>query len=293
MLPLTLFVLWTHVMTCVIFPVHYLSRQYFLFCALTAYLMRSSIHVQMSLGAFLAWAWFFSVLRVVVPPNMPGPWYFFWAGAIPAWWAVARPETSALRFFAWTAGLFAARFVVYMLYVWYWLNPFKSDLFPFSLVSGWCRAARSRCSPSPSPSPSGGDAGASLCRRCEGFISGSNLIMGSGFPVVRLVEWHDHHASVADFTSSVAPCRVCNLLLHSMSEGRRQRLMVVDMESPGPGVGGRFRVRVWEERPISSYTYVQLFKGREAVGARLLVHRRCRLQTDEGESACGPNSILR
>ena len=54
MLPLTLFVLSTHVMTCVIFPVHYLSRQYFLFCALAVYLMRSSIHVQMSLGAFLA-----------------------------------------------------------------------------------------------------------------------------------------------------------------------------------------------------------------------------------------------
>ena len=33
------------------------------------------------------------------------------------------------------------------------------------------------------------------------------------------------------------------------------------------------RVKVWQERPLSLYTYAQLFWGEVALGARLLVHR--------------------
>lgn len=34
------------------------------------------------------------------------------------------------------------------------------------------------------------------------------------------------------------------------------------------------RVKIWEERPLSLYTYAQLYWGEVAIGARLLIHRQ-------------------
>ena len=261
MLPLTLFALWGYVLRSVLFPTHYLSLQFFLFCGLVFYLMRSSVHLQMPLGWFLAWAWLFSVLHLVVPPNMRWSWYVFWAALIPALWAVVHPERSVIRFFAWTTITFVARFIVYAFYVWYWLNPFKSRLFPFNLVSGWFKASSPRWSPVNE---------AALCKHCKHFVAGSSLIMGSRLPVTRLMGCYRHYESVKDLNDSamsdMQACAVCNLLLHSISEDRRQALIRYTE-------GEALRIRVWEERPLSPYTYVQLMRGRDALGARLLTHR--------------------
>ena len=56
---------------------------------------------------------------------------------------------------------------------------------------------------------------------------------------------------------------------------RRQKEIAANIK-PGrdtQDLSADLRVKVWEERPLSLYTYLQLFCGEIAIGARLLVHR--------------------
>jgi hypothetical protein len=126
--------------------------------------------------------------------------------------------------------------------------------------------------------------------------------MGSSSYLTRLVEWHDFW-SRGEFTSQFKedsvdqgtiyqasafpepPCHLCCLLWYSMSPRRQQALVAsatpnennarlegLDFSMPHDP-NAELRVKVWQERPLSLYTYAQLFWGEVALGARLLVHR--------------------
>jgi hypothetical protein len=64
-------------------------------------------------------------------------------------------------------------------------------------------------------------------------------------------------------------CSLCNLLWYSMSAKRRTTESFGVLKDPKPGL----RLKIWEERPLTLYTYVQLFWGEVPLGTRILVHR--------------------
>ncbi|KAM5350075.1 hypothetical protein ACJ41O_006580 [Fusarium nematophilum] len=239
MLPLTPVFLWALFIFIVFFPPHYLSLIYFSFAAVIIFFMRSTIHLFMPIGWYLAWTWFLSSLRLVVPKKMPVGWYIFWAGALAALAALIHPASSLIQFLAWTAAMWVVRFTAFWFYVTYWLYPMKSELFPFNIFSGTWRVPKPRWFPE--------------------------------LPFVRLTEWYTHHGSIDSLRASAASedsrsCNVCNILWHSISDKGTKTLQEENKK-------GAFKVKVWEERPLSLYTYVQLFKNGREVGARLLVHR--------------------
>ncbi|KAM5357297.1 hypothetical protein ACJZ2D_016408 [Fusarium nematophilum] len=262
MLPLTPVFLWALFIFIVFFPPHYLSLIYFSFAAVIIFFMRSTIHLFMPIGWYLAWTWFLSSLRLVVPKKMPVGWYIFWAGALAALAALIHPASSLIQFLAWTAAMWVVRFTAFWFYVTYWLYPMKSELFPFNIFSGTWRVPKPRWFP---------ESNEVLCDRCQKFTTNSRLIMGSRLPFVRLTEWYTHHGSIDSLRASAASedsrsCNVCNILWHSISDKGTKTLQEENKK-------GAFKVKVWEERPLSLYTYVQLFKNGREVGARLLVHR--------------------
>ncbi|KAJ3563321.1 hypothetical protein NPX13_g8244 [Xylaria arbuscula] len=79
-------------------------------------------------------------------------------------------------------------------------------------------------------------------------------------------------------------CDFCCLIWHSMSLGRRRSLVEVAIHGIEDRFNGSYlplptdpsdalRLKIWEERPLSPYTYTQLYWGEIAIGARILIHR--------------------
>jgi hypothetical protein len=145
-------------------------------------------------------------------------------------------------------------------------------------------------------------------------------VMGSRYRfLVRLVEWHTFWESFEDLQHSALAarpsCQVCYLLWQSTSDRRRKEIIwgrrwlwihftrkcrrrpisTADMDGarhlsrPKPF---NLRVKIWEERPLTLYTFAQLFRDETAMGARLLIHRGSVVNQPEGESGCrGPPAM--
>lgn len=248
-----------------------------------------------------AWWCLQQALVYALAPAMPFLWYPMWVAIIIALGFGLHPEQSRTRFILWAASIFVLRFVLFFFYIFYYLGTaVREDMFPFNLFSHkWKKSIppweplslRNRDSLNQS----------ALCARCDELTRGSKLIMGSSSYFTRLVEWHDFGSRV-DFCSkfknspsayspqegiSTFPetsCGLCCLLWYSMSP-RRQKAIVdsittneddrfIDSSLPRPlNPDEQLRVKVWEERPLSLYTYAQLFWGDVVIGARLLIHR--------------------
>ena len=105
--------------------------------------------------------------------------------------------------------------------------------------------------------------------------------MGSSLPVVWLTEEHKHYDAMENLRKSArgndsgsgnpSPgCFVCSLLRRSVSkEGRKAAKLARKWGKNSQPLC----VKVWDERPLSLYTYAQLHVGKKAVGARLLLQR--------------------
>lgn len=127
--------------------------------------------------------------------------------------------------------------------------------------------------------------------------------------MTHLAKWHELKVSYEDLryqaTRMRFRCRLCQLLWHSISEQRRnaitwgRRWLWIHSVQKARGTiyahltgtsgttsgdpatfWARFKpkavslfVKVWEERPITRYTFAQLLLGNTAVGARLLIPR--------------------
>ena len=167
MLPI---IFWTWLPPMILFPSQYLNPVFLGLSATIMYLMRARLHPQMSTVWFFSWGWFFGVLRVTVPPEMPWGWHVVWVALILSLWHQIHPGDSLGLFLGWTTLILALRvFVVYPLYVMYWLHGDKSRLFPFNLLSPWWRKSLPLWYPVEKKRQSG-DINA-LCEVCKRFTS--------------------------------------------------------------------------------------------------------------------------
>ncbi len=120
-------------------------------------------------------------------------------------------------------------------------------------------------------------------------MSQSKLIMGSSRYLTRMEEWHDYK-TLKDLECSVSnevqSCHLCHIFWYSISKKRRDTLAMgsssstrcFSSSSEGSNQSMQskasiLRVKIWEERPLSLYTYGQLYLDEETLGVRILVHR--------------------
>lgn len=252
------------------------------------------------LGWLGAWWLLQQALIYALAPAMPLLWYPMWIIIIVALGFGSHPERSKPQFILWAGSIFVLRFVLFFIYIFYYLGAVREDLFPFNLFSHKWKKSNPQWQPLSSRNRDSLNQTA-LCERCDELTGNSKLIMGSSSYFTRLVEWHEF-GSMVDFCSKFKgypsvyalaetissytepSCGLCCLLWYSISSGRQKDIIgsiaasnnhpsvdsgVSRPENPDAGL----RVKVWEERPLSLYTYAQLFWGDVAVGARLLVHR--------------------
>lgn len=245
-------------------------------------------------------AWFLSLQSTyhAFAPSMSVAWYVLMTATFVGFGFLIRPDESLLRLFLWSMAVGALRFLLFGIYVFYFISPFNPNLFPFNYFSDMWKISQAPWQPLNLRAPDSISA-AKLCQRCHVFTSESKLIMGSSSYLTRLVEEHDFwtrrefvtmcmgeeeaEAFAGASTSSPSSCHLCRLLWYSMSRQRRQTIaqsvgliptvITGDMLPQPEDPDAELRVKVWEERPLSRYTFMQLLWGGTAVGARLLVHR--------------------
>lgn len=293
----------------------YQDHVYVTCSAILMYLMRARLFQSASLVWLCAWAWFFSVFHFSLNKYRPWFWNAFWMTVIFGLREKMRPDSSLERFLTWTGSLLGLRLAVTPFEFVYSMFGDKSQTFPFNIISPWWRLSKPPLQPAgkeyqPKNEPD-------LCEPCREFTSRSNLIMGSRFPITRLVEWHKVWTSLEELRASAEshnqPCHICKLMWYSVSETRRQeiwgsRSVVLEQKiktskgstpsqgsktarekeqskqpklnepsqkdkSTQNGSTGWFGIMVWEERPLTLYTYIQLFYDGVPVGGRLLAHR--------------------
>lgn len=262
-----------------------------------AYTGGSTIHHGMSYRWWFAWIWLSIVLRGALPPNTAVLWHILSLSLILILGLVTHPERSLGGFVWWTSLIFIFRLVFYPVYVAYFYSPLKYTLFPLNLFSGKWKIS----SPKWYPETSGG-----LCPRCRKITTGSKLILGSNAFLTRLVERHEFWGSMEKLWRSArqSQCHMCHLFWYSISEQRRKEFVWLSVYSAGriqnrssasnaaslvfknsarvqKNTAAGLSVKIWEERPLSSYTYAQLFYGDMAIGARLLIHRNDIFETRE------------
>ncbi|KAF9774766.1 hypothetical protein IL306_007202 [Fusarium sp. DS 682] len=278
MLPLTVFFIWAFLAWTALYP-HYNPYSYY-YVGVTVVViitLRDTFHLEMNLGWALAWAQFFLSMHFVLVPGMRLIWNATWLALLASLWFLLRPSNGWVFFLLFSTIAASQRWVIYVLYLHYWLHPDKSALPPFSFFARFLRRPKN---PLKRPDSSANRNINYMCIRCRGVIYASRLIMGSSLPIVWLTEWYDHYDKIEQLQKSAkavpndsntlsSSCFVCNLLLLSLSD-KGMEAARVSAEC--------LRIKVWDERPLSLHTYVQLHVGKYAVGARLLVERGSSVQ---------------
>lgn len=237
-----------------------------------------------------AGAWFLLLLafEASFAPGMPPLWYPMLLGIVVYLGFAFRPDLSLGRFTLWLLTIFAIRMALYSIYHYYFLGfAVTADVFPFTLFRYKWRISRAKWQPLASRNLDSLNH-TTLCEKCDILTRNSNLIMGSLFSA-RLVEWHefwawddysskfkpsvDEAALNADSNFLESSCHLCCILWYSISPKRRDKLTADAVFPKLQGSSNALRIKIWEDRPLSPYTYLQLCLGESAVGARLLVHR--------------------
>ena len=150
---------------------------------------------------------------------------------------------------------------------------FWPDVYEF-LPSTFGRWRRSREQWCPVTKISEPGAYAALCERCRRWTANSNLIMGSTVFLTRTEEFHEYFDSFDDLYRCVHrtknSCHLCSQLWYSIDRELRQDVR----KGESYYTTGVLKVRVWEDRPFSDWTFAQLIRGGRSIGARLLIHRK-------------------
>lgn len=283
MLPLTVFFIWTYLAWTALYP--HINPYSYSYVAVTLFVvvaLRDSFSLEMHLGWALAWAQFFLSMHFVLLPDMGFIWNITWWSLLAGLWFLLQPPRGWVSLLLFGTIAASLRFVVYTLYVFYWLHPDKSSLPPFSLFSHLHRRPKRPVKRLERPIDSDGKP-AHMCEKCRSFIYSSRLIMGSSLPIVWLTEEHKHYDTMKDLRKSARgngsgsdnpfpSCFVCSLLRRSVSRRGRKAARLAAKRGNNK-VSQPLCVKVWDERPLSLYTYAQLHVGKKAVGARLLLQR--------------------
>ncbi|KAI0521308.1 heterokaryon incompatibility protein-domain-containing protein [Xylaria bambusicola] len=253
----------------------------------------------------LSWACAWGLVHMAcvyaMAPGMQLYWYGMWYGIMVTTAAHVRPDQSKARMISWAVFIIALRALVYFLYgVWLTgdvhVNSFSSN----SLVRTW-KLSSPVWHPLSARDPHLQDH-PNLCNVCDQMTRKSALIMGSSLYLTKLAEWHPYWSrtemclafaceaahdqqNMASHESSPKGCGFCSLIWHSMSLKRRKSIVEATLgkradHSTSPylplptDLNSGLKLKVWEERPLSLYTYAQLYWGDIAIGARLLIHRQ-------------------
>lgn len=248
------------------------------------FIMRDLIFMSMAWYWNAAWGLLLGALIHTLPPDMPTGWYLFWMVVIPSLGLAIRPDQSLGRFFSWVGAFYVLRIVSYPIYLMYFRAPEKDKLFPFNLFRHKWRLSHPQWYPIRLRPRDSAIEGTRLCPRCETVTSESKLIMGTTSWVTRLEEWHSY-GTLGDLRSSVSggasSCHLCHIFWYSIGKDRRIGLLEKFTQETSPRPGSEvpsgdmpgLRIRIWEERPLTLYTYAQLFMGDRTLGARILIHR--------------------
>ncbi|KAI1131366.1 heterokaryon incompatibility protein-domain-containing protein [Nemania abortiva] len=258
-----------------------------------------------------AWWLLFQALTYAFAPDMPPLWYVMWAAIVVGLGFKFRPDWSLGRFSLWAATILILRIVLFFFYISFYLNSAKEMLFPFNLFSSTWRRGKPRWFPL-SLRQQDAHNSAALCGQCNRFIENSKLVMGSSY-FTRLVEWHEFstreefgskfqtlnaksaaHDTILDFPES--SCHLCCLMWYSMSPTRQEECQkgIESYDNIGRSTdtkhlglpkpqdpNAELRIKVWEERPLSLYTYLQLHWGDIPIGSRLLICRESQETKDK------------
>ena len=266
-----------------------LSFPAFLCWIVTAFVMRDKITYPMTFRWVLVW-WLALVTFVnILPPAFPIGWHIVWVPVIYLLGLWTRPDTSIRPFFLWLVVIWIPRFPVYALYVLYFRFWVRDRLFPFNLFSHKWRQSHPQWFPLSFLAYDPAIKSLGLCQVCDRVMSQSKLVMGSSRYLTRMEEWHDYK-TLEDLECSVSnevqSCHLCHILWYSISKNRRDTLTMNLCSSTGrhsPSSEGSnqsmqprasvLRIKIWEERPLSLYTYGQLYLDEETLGVRILIHR--------------------
>jgi len=292
MLPLTVFFIWACVAWAALYP-HFNPYSYS-FVAVTLVvvgLLRDTFSVEMHLGWAFAWVQFFLSMHFVLLPGLGFVWNATWLALLAGLWFLLQTLRGWVFLFLFGTIAASHRFVVYTLYLFYWLHPDKSSLPPFSLFAHLLRRPKQPVKRLEHPIDSNGEP-FHMCEKCRSFVYSSKLIMGPSLPVVWLTEVHMHYDRMEDLRKSArgsdsgsdnpSPgCFVCSLMRRSVSKKGRKAAKLAAKWAKGLRP---LCVKVWDERPLSLYTYAQLHVGKKAVGARLLLQRGTGFPFQKGTS---------
>ncbi|KAI0412245.1 heterokaryon incompatibility protein-domain-containing protein [Xylaria grammica] len=267
-----------------------------------------------------AWWLLYAACIYAMAPGMSPYWYGMWYAIMSTTAYYIRPDRSETRFVVWAALIIVLRVLIYALYIVSLGNNLVLESFSSNFFFRTWRMSSPVWYPLSSRDPVLQDY-STLCERCDQITKRSNLITGSSLYFTKLVEWHTYwstkelcrifgddtsvnHPDAADGELDAERCGLCSLLWHSMSLSRRECVIASTISreeasatsphlSLPTNVYDELKVKVWEERPLSSYTYAQLYWGEIAIGARILVHRQ-KLFADASEAIDQPrtNSIL-
>ncbi|KAI1342283.1 heterokaryon incompatibility protein-domain-containing protein [Xylariaceae sp. FL0016] len=233
-------------------------------------------------------------------PGMSLPWYTMWLGVMLVLGRGIHPQKSKTRLLIWAVLILILRFMAYAVYVGVKVKPLLVDMWPFKLVSQDWMLSKSQWYPVSLRNVSSQSV-EGLCERCDELTRRSKLIMGSTQYLTPMTEWHgfwDRAEFCSMFGTRQSPsasnleidetigtsCGLCYLLWFSMSVQRRREMNASNLGSDHPNftdltlprpnaLEDKLRVKIWEERPTSLYSYAQLHWGNLAIGARLLIHR--------------------
>jgi hypothetical protein len=271
----------------------------------TTVICHDKIWVYMPFDRWIFWIAVFNTISLALNRSRPIQWHPLGVAILAFTGFTIRPDLSIVRLVLWELCFCATLIPLYIWFLHIWLFP-EVYLYPYNRFSKEWKLGSARWYPVNRRA----DLQSNLCQSCNCFTASSNLIMGPKRPsMVRLLERHELNISFEDLryqaTRSGLRCQLCRLLWHSIS-GQRRKVIIWGRrwlwihsfrkvrQAFFSQTNGAFStascdpaafwthsksesvplaVKIWEERPITRYTFVQLFSGDSAIGSRLLIHR--------------------
>ncbi|KAI0113929.1 heterokaryon incompatibility protein-domain-containing protein [Nemania sp. FL0031] len=215
------------------------------------FIFRDSVHHMVLPLYYLLWSVAFAIISsYVIDLSRPWSWVVLATSVDIGLGLLIKPDRSVWRMIAWMASiplplLGQGVYASFYIYPERYLPAFKLILKYFTFSSRYYHITEIE------------EHRDDFCEDCLYFTKKSRLLLGSKIIFTPLVEWHD----VRPPTTQDLPdrqCKLCPLIWHGVEKQR------------GPI---HWQVKVWQERPISRFTFAKLFKDGVPVGGRLLIHR--------------------
>jgi len=222
----------------------------------TSATMFRKIHFLMHPGYWVGWPLLMSGLVDVFGREMPIIWNMLALSLFTALFWLINPTSGVGHFDLFMLSVWSLVFVR-GLFVIVYIYP-ETYFFPFNILSRWYKVPASVWRPIHKLDyPSN-----TLCLQCSSVTSSSKLIAGSYRPLVPLVEWHNVFVSGRSLDGA-SPYDLCPLIWHATGS-----------QSLRNSIDEGWRIKIWQERPLSRHVFAKLYQRDKPIGVRLVIHRR-------------------